>query len=692
MIKNTFLLVGIVFLKVAVAAETQDEFGDVSVATPTRLKQSIKDVPGSVTVISSETIKNFGLTSITDILRHVVGMEVTQNNGTTYKINYHGGNAGKPRRLNILVDGVSVYHPAVARVFWNDIPVPIENIERIEVARGPASATYGPNSMTAVINIITKHPDDVTAFNSSVVTGAGYASQFARVGWKTEGSQYYLSVTNRKDSGLDFVSNTKEDHDSSKVQIVNLRSNRRFSGGSFSFDAAVFHARNDVGFADNFQTTYPDQRVRDGYLNAILSIEQADNSLWKLQFNHAANGSFQSWQTCLPTFVFLPEMAALWKANPAYATAIATGKRPQGGTPADDRAAAAALAAIRQLGAGATAPTCGFANDDLRESRTDLELQNTVTVNNNLRAVWGIGLRREQATSQTFFAGSVGTDAQRVFGNIEYKIRDFTFNIANYFEDDRVSGSSNSPKIGINYALNQANTVRYLVTYGFRTPGLLEQKANWTYVLTGLSPNFKGSDSARIYQNAVSIGGLSHERILSREVGYLYTPPGNAYQADVKIFSDRFSSLISERLVLSDFNPTNNNSVTLRGIEGQGSIQLSRNFSVAAGQTFLFNNDATVISEKSQYSKSSGYFRASYRLSETLNLAFAYVGSSGDGLYERHYGREDLVISKTLRDQSSNKWNAALMVSRLDNRVLRDNPVALYNDRLKIRAQLGLTF
>lgn len=77
------------------------------VITPTRLRQSIADVPASVTVITDEMLRRFGVRSVADTLRLVPGMAVTQTRGSDYSINYHGTKILVPRRMNVLIDGIS---------------------------------------------------------------------------------------------------------------------------------------------------------------------------------------------------------------------------------------------------------------------------------------------------------------------------------------------------------------------------------------------------------------------------------------------------------------------------------------------------------------------------------------------------------------------------------------------------------
>lgn len=133
------------------------------VLTAARLRQSQLDTPASVTVIEADTIAALGFKDIEEIFRLVPGMLVGYHSGFGEKapsVSYHGTNAAEFRRLQVLIDGRSVFKPGLARVEWADIPLAIEDIARIEVIRGPNSASYGANSYLGIINIMTKHPSD----------------------------------------------------------------------------------------------------------------------------------------------------------------------------------------------------------------------------------------------------------------------------------------------------------------------------------------------------------------------------------------------------------------------------------------------------------------------------------------------------------------------------------------------------
>ena len=196
------------------------------VLTPTRLRQSVADVPASVTIITSEMISNYAIRSVPDALRFVPGMAVTQVSGYDYRINYHGTNILSPRRMNVLVDGISVYRPAFARVDWNVLPISMEDIDRIEVTRGPDSASYGANSMLAVINIISKHPSEASGITTKVVVGTDNSNvEMLRYGGKlNESTTYRLTLEHSADNGFDTIANDVSAHDSSSLNKLSFSS------------------------------------------------------------------------------------------------------------------------------------------------------------------------------------------------------------------------------------------------------------------------------------------------------------------------------------------------------------------------------------------------------------------------------------------------------------------------------------
>ena len=118
--------------------------------------QTLADVPAAVFVISGEDIRRGGFRSIPEALRMAPGVQVAQINANQWAISVRGFNAPYSNKLLVLVDGRVVYTPAFGGVFWDVQDLLLEDVERIEVIRGPGGTLWGENAVNGVINVITK--------------------------------------------------------------------------------------------------------------------------------------------------------------------------------------------------------------------------------------------------------------------------------------------------------------------------------------------------------------------------------------------------------------------------------------------------------------------------------------------------------------------------------------------------------
>ena len=105
-------------------------------------------------------IRRSGATCIPEALRMAPGMEVAQMNSNAWAISCRGFNQPYSGKLLVLIDGRAVYDPDMAGVFWNVQDVLLEDVERIEVIRGPGGTLWGANAVNGVINVITKRAND----------------------------------------------------------------------------------------------------------------------------------------------------------------------------------------------------------------------------------------------------------------------------------------------------------------------------------------------------------------------------------------------------------------------------------------------------------------------------------------------------------------------------------------------------
>ncbi len=152
-----------------------EDLMSIQVTSVSKTEQTLSNTAAAVFVIAQEDIVRSGALSIPDLLRMVPGMDVSQINGNTWAISARGLNQRFSNELLVLVDGRPVYTQTFGGVFWDVLDLPMEDIERIEVIRGPGGSIWGGNAVNGVVNIITKNSSDT--HGGLVVTGGGNIDQ-----------------------------------------------------------------------------------------------------------------------------------------------------------------------------------------------------------------------------------------------------------------------------------------------------------------------------------------------------------------------------------------------------------------------------------------------------------------------------------------------------------------------------------
>ncbi|GAB4349326.1 MAG: hypothetical protein Kow0099_32330 [Candidatus Abyssubacteria bacterium] len=141
------------------------------VISATKREQPITESPSSISIITAEDIRRSGATNIPDLLRRVAGLDVLRVTPSDAQISARGFNESNNNDMLVLIDGRSAYVDFFGIVVWDDLPIVLEEIERIEIIRGPGSALYGANAFSGVINIITKSPEQAKGTTLSATVG-----------------------------------------------------------------------------------------------------------------------------------------------------------------------------------------------------------------------------------------------------------------------------------------------------------------------------------------------------------------------------------------------------------------------------------------------------------------------------------------------------------------------------------------
>ena len=198
--------------QIALAADLPEDLTELSmedlmgleVTSVSKRPQQQRSAPAAVFVITNKDIERWAVTNIPDALRMVPGLQVARIDANKWAITARGFNSRFANKLLVLLDGRSVYTPLFAGVYWDALDTPLEDIERIEVIRGPGGALWGANAVNGVINIITK----VAGQTKGGLVSAGVGSEalqslVLRYGGKTDKDiDYRLYAKHKKqDSG-----------------------------------------------------------------------------------------------------------------------------------------------------------------------------------------------------------------------------------------------------------------------------------------------------------------------------------------------------------------------------------------------------------------------------------------------------------------------------------------------------------
>ncbi len=155
-----------------------EDLMDIKVTSVSKREQRLARTAAAVFVINQEDIRRSGATNIPDLLRMAPGVDVEQIDANSWAISVRGFNSRYSNKVLVLIDGRTVYTPSFSGVFWEHLNMPLEDIERIEVIRGPGATVWGANAVNGVISIFTKSAKDtkgglVTAGGGSQVHALG---------------------------------------------------------------------------------------------------------------------------------------------------------------------------------------------------------------------------------------------------------------------------------------------------------------------------------------------------------------------------------------------------------------------------------------------------------------------------------------------------------------------------------------
>ena len=148
-----------------------EQLVNIQVTSVSKKETDLFTAAAAIYVITQEDIRRSGMTSIPELLRMVPGMDVARIDANHWAVSARGFNGQYANKLLVLLDGRTVYSPVTSGVFWNVQDTPLDDIDRIEVVRGPGGAVWGANAVNGVINIITKSAKETQGGLATVTYG-----------------------------------------------------------------------------------------------------------------------------------------------------------------------------------------------------------------------------------------------------------------------------------------------------------------------------------------------------------------------------------------------------------------------------------------------------------------------------------------------------------------------------------------
>ncbi len=512
------------------------------VLSASRLSQPLSEAPNAMTVIDRKMIVASGFRSIPDLFKMVPGMYVSAYKGSQPFVAYHGSIDQYAHSMQVMIDGRSVYMPPMNMVDWAQLPVTVDDIERIEVIRGPAAASHGANSTQGVISITTREAGSAEGRQVSYTHGSqGINDVAARFGHRGDTLDYHMTVAYTADNGYDNLTSPPNNYpitkfqapslinntfDSSQARLINYRADYHPNGiDRFDVQFGMNHNVKSVGWTDSTGNPVHDLFANSGFMQLGWIRALDNNAEFSLRYYHIGQNQHEAFP-------------------------------------------------VISLGAG-------LITQSINAIRDEIELQHTLPLTPTNRLVYGAAYRTDAVVSQgnipqraMLYASDVSTNEFRLFAHDEWRIfPSLLLNTGAMLEKDGVGHQNVSPRASLNYHLTPQHTLRMGASIAYRTPSLMEQK------IPVIQPGELFVINAR-----TTSPGLLPEQMLSREIGYLGELPDWNTTIDLRVFNDQASNgIFYDNIIKKAF--VNGLNLNYRGFEAtvkhafSEDSQLTANFS-----------------------------------------------------------------------------------------------------------------
>lgn len=244
-----------------------EELLEVIVTSVSKKSQKLGQTAAAVHVIGAEDIRRSGATTLPEVLRLAPGVQVSAISHNKWSVSIRGFPGRYSNKLLVLVDGRSIYSPLFSGVFWEFHDIPLDNIERIEVIRGPGGSIWGANAVNGVINIITRSARDTQGGAASLAVGDEKTfTGYFRHGWMPdEDTRVRVHAQFREvDASKDWATGA-DGRDDWRSGQVGFRLDKTLRSGSLSVQGNLYDSQaGDAVTAYDFAGSLPPAFVTSG--------------------------------------------------------------------------------------------------------------------------------------------------------------------------------------------------------------------------------------------------------------------------------------------------------------------------------------------------------------------------------------------------------------------------------------------
>ena len=334
------MLIVLQLLVLPVAASASDDLTEMSleelmgieVTSVSKKSETKESAAAAITVITSDDIRRGGFTNVPEALRTVPGLQIARVDANRWAISVRGSTGLFANKLLVLIDGRSVYTPVFGGTYWDAQDYPIEDIERIEVVRGPGGTIWGANAVNGVINIITKNSKDT---QGTLLSGYGGSQEYGLTGRQggTVGEDTHYRVYARGFGTRDFDINKNGDgNDEWRQARFGTRIDSELSDSDTLRISSDFSMQdNENGYLNpagvptfldidthqygaNLLINWDRQLSGDSKLQVKAYYNWTDREFHVTETRHTADLEFQH------SFSIMDNVSATWGGNYRYST------------------------------------------------------------------------------------------------------------------------------------------------------------------------------------------------------------------------------------------------------------------------------------------------------------------------------------------------------------------------------------